>query len=87
MAKKIGTVTHLYGKISVVILELDNALKVGDTLEFQTKDGGLSQKVDSIQIEHEQVEKAKKGDAIGLKVSAEVLESVREGDEAFLAEA
>lgn len=87
MAKKVGKVTHLYTKISVAILELESELKVGDLIKFQTKDGELSQKVESMQIEHQPVERAGKGEAIGLKVSPEVLKSLREGDEVFLAEA
>jgi len=38
--------------------------------------------VDSMQIEHEKINEAKKGSSIGLKVT----EKVRPGDEVFLAE-
>ncbi|HCI05646.1 TPA: translation elongation factor-like protein [Patescibacteria group bacterium] len=81
MAKKIGTVIHIYGKIGVAILALVSELKVGDTVLFKGKKTEFTQTIDSIQINHEQVAKAKKGDDVGIKVSQEV----DEGDEVFLA--
>jgi putative protease len=86
MAKKIGTVTHIYGKINVAILHLDTELKVGDMIQLKGKQADFTQKVESIQIEHQQVQKAKKGDDIGLKVDVANMEQVREGDEVFEAE-
>mgnify|MGYP001595777577 CR=1 FL=1 len=65
--KKVGTVTHYYGKIGVAIVKLSGTLKVGDRIKFENGTE-LEQTADSIQIEHEQIEKAKKGDVIGLKV-------------------
>jgi len=71
--KKVGTVTHYYGKIGVAIVELSDTLKVGDRIKFENG-AELEQAVDSMQIEHEQVEKAKKGDMVGLKVDQKVHE-------------
>lgn len=72
---KIGRVTHYYDKISVAIIELDGALSNGDTILFKKDDEELfEQVVDSMQIEHEKIESANKGDIIGLKVSGEVKE-------------
>lgn len=73
--KKIGKVTHYYDKIGVAIVELGAALSVGDTIKF-TRGGEelFEQKVESIQIEHEQKESAKKGEVIGLKAEKEVKE-------------
>lgn len=75
----IGKITHYFGKIEVGIIELTKPLVVGDTIHIKGGTTDFEQKVDSIQIEHENVEKAKKGDAIGLKVK----EKVREGDEVY----
>lgn len=74
---KIGKVIHYYDKLGVAIVELDNGLSVGDTVKF-VKDGEdlFSQKVESIQIEHEKKDSAKKGDVIGLKTDEEVKEGV-----------
>ncbi len=77
---KIGKVIHYYDKIQVAIVELAADLAVGDKIKFVR--GGedvFEQNVDSIQIEHEKKESAKKGEVIGLKVEKEV----KEGAEVF----
>lgn len=73
--KQIGEVTHYYGNIGVAIVKLSAPLAVGETVHFEGGAKEFDQEVSSIQIEHEQVEKAKKGDVVGLKVS----ERIREG--------
>lgn len=81
MAKmKVGEVTHYYDKIKVAIIELDGTLSKGDKISFER--GGeqlFEETVSSIQIEHEQVESAGKGDIVGVKVN----EAVKEGAEVF----
>jgi putative protease len=79
--KKVGTVTHYYGKIGVVIVDLSSTLKVGDRIKIENGTE-LEQTVDSMQVEHEQVEEAKKGDRVGLKVP----QKVHEGATVYLAE-
>lgn len=72
--KKVGKVTHYYGKIGVVIIQLLDNCAVGDTIKFKGHGKEFEQLVDSMQIDHKPVEKAKKGDIIGMKVSQEVAE-------------
>ncbi|MBW2996698.1 translation elongation factor-like protein [Candidatus Woesearchaeota archaeon] len=80
MAKKqIGKVTHFFDKISVAIIELTLGLKKGDKISIEGHDKVVEQTVDSMQIEHKAVEKAKKGDAIGVKTA----EPVKENDKVF----
>jgi len=79
--KKVGTVTHFYGKIGVAIIDLSGTLKVGDRIKFENGTEA-EQTVDSMQIEHEQVKEAKKGDMVGLKVE----QKVHEGATVYLAE-
>jgi len=77
---KVGKVIHFYDKIGVAVAELSADLAVGDDILFSR--GGeevLRQKVESIQIEHQKLDSAKKGDTIGLKVEGEV----KEGAEIF----
>lgn len=74
--KKVGKVTHFYGKIGVAIIELLDSCVVGDTIKFKGHGKEFEQLVDSMQIDHKPVEKAKKGDVIGMKVSQEVAEGV-----------
>lgn len=79
-ASKVGDVVHYFDKIHVAILELTDELAVGDTLKFVRAGEVLfEQGIDSMQIEHEQVERAEKGQSVGVKTA----EKVKEGAEAF----
>jgi len=80
--KEIGKVTHFFDNISVAIVELTAGLKKGDKISIEGHDKKVEQEVDSMQIEHEPVEEAKTGDAIGLKVK----EAVKENDKVFKVE-
>lgn len=73
--KQLGKVTHYYGKLGVAIVELEGNLKVGDKVKIEGGKSEFDQEVKSMQLEHEQIESAKKGDVVGLKVD----EKVREG--------
>lgn len=74
--KLIGKVTHYFSKIGVAVIELSASLSIEDTIRIV---GGEStdfeQTIDSMEMEHEKIEKAKKGDSVGIKVK----EKVREG--------
>ena len=72
MESQIGRVTHFYKKIGVAIVELSDSLLVGDTVHFSGHTTDLTQKVDSMQMEHQNIEKAEKGQTIGVKVTEEV---------------
>lgn len=72
--KPVGKVTHYYSKLGVAIIELNAALAVGDRVHFQGATTDFAQNVESLQIEHQSVEKAGKGDAVGLKVADKVRE-------------
>jgi len=75
--EEIGKITHYYNKIKVGIIEITKGgLKVGDTIHIKGHSEDFDQKVDSMQVEHDQIQEAKKGDVIGLKVD----EKVHEGD-------
>ncbi len=75
MEKLIGKVVHYFNKINVGIIEItDGELKVGDTVHIKGHTSDFTQQVGSMQIEHQVIETAKKGDAIGIKVDAHVHE-------------
>ena len=80
--KKIGKITHYYGNINVAIIELSGKLSVGDKVKFGDGDGEFEQTIESMQIDHKDIDAAKKGDMIGVKVD----EKVGEGVEVYLAE-
>jgi cytidylate kinase len=72
---KIGRVTHFFSKISVAVVELTAPLAVRDTVVFKGPNTDFEQVVDSMQIEHENVERAEAGQSIGLKVTQRVRET------------
>lgn len=85
MAKPVGKITHYYDKIGVAVVEVTSPIKVGDNIRIKAPEGSpremdFTQVVDSMQIEHKQVQKADKGDAIGMKVD----QPVKDGDQVFL---
>ena len=64
----VGKVIHYYDRIGVGIVELKGTLSAGDTVTIKRGDHAFSQAVSSMQINHQPVAKAGKGDVIGLKV-------------------
>ena len=81
MDEKVGRVSHYYSKIGVVIIDLEGALKVGDNISIKGAKTDFTQTVTSMQIEHQNIDEAKAGDSIGLKVD----DVVREGDAVYKA--
>ncbi|MCX7920092.1 MAG: EF-Tu/IF-2/RF-3 family GTPase [bacterium] len=66
---KIGVVTHYFSKAQVAGINItDGELKVGDTIHIKGHTSDFTQKVDSMQIEHQPVQVATKGQTIGIKV-------------------
>jgi putative protease len=73
--KKVGVVIKFFGKIGVAaIMITDEGLKVGDTVHFQGHTTDFTQKVESMQIENQNVEEAAPGADIGIKVGDRVRE-------------
>lgn len=71
--KKVGKIVNYLDKIGVAILEIENdSVKVGDTILIGEEGEGFEQTVESMQVEHEEVNEVKKGDSCGLKVSEKV---------------
>jgi translation elongation factor EF-1alpha len=67
----VGKVIHYYDKIGVAVVRLGKALKVGDKVKFVHGESEFEQVVESIQLEHEQVQAGKKGQEIAIKVDKE----------------
>ncbi len=66
--EEVGKVTHYFNKISVAAVELTGHLSVGDKIHIKGHTSDWVQTVESMQIEHESVEKAAPGDTVGIKV-------------------
>jgi len=76
LGKLVGKVTHYFSNIGVAVVDLSGPLSQGDEIRIVGGENtDFNQKVDSMQVDYKAVEKAKKGDSMGLKVS----EKVREG--------
>lgn len=74
--KLVGKMSHYFTKIGVGVVELSDELKVGDRISIEGATTNIQQTVDSMQIEHENVQSAGSGQSIGLKI----VERTREGD-------
>lgn len=72
---KVGKVIHYYNKIGVAIIEIEKPVKIGDQIKIVGHDNEFVQEVKSMQVEHQQINEAKKGDSIGLKVDQLVKEN------------
>jgi translation elongation factor EF-Tu-like GTPase len=78
---EIGRVTGYFARIGVAGIDLSKPLRVGDLIRIKGHTTDLEQVVDSIQIEHEQVQEAKAGDKIGIRVA----DRCRDGDHVYKA--
>ncbi len=79
LGEEIGKVTHYFGHLGVAAVELSKDLKAGDTIRIKGATSDFTEKVDSMQIEHETLTEAKAGQSIGLKVN----EHAREHDKVY----
>ncbi|MFH1776465.1 MAG: translation elongation factor-like protein [Candidatus Omnitrophota bacterium] len=70
--EKLGVVEHYFGHIFVAAIKLEKDLKVGDTIHIKGHTTDFTQPIESIQIEHNIVDKAGKGDDVGIKVKEHV---------------
>ena len=68
--KQIGVVSNYFANIKVAAIKLSAPLKVGDRVHVVGgEETDFKQKITSIQLEHEKIQKAKKGDEIGTKLN------------------
>jgi len=73
--ERIGVVTHYYGHLAVAVIKLEGAtLRVGDTIHIRGFTTDFSQRVESLQVEHESVPEVGPQDDFGLKVRNHVRE-------------
>jgi translation initiation factor IF-2 len=73
----IGKVMDYFGKIGVAGIQVTTgSLNVGDTIRIKGHTTDVTQVVESIQLEHQSVQKADAGQSVGIMVK----ERVRKGD-------
>ena len=73
---EIGKVSDFFARPVVAGIELTGTLKMGDTIHLKGHTTDIELTVDSMQINNVNVEQAKAGDSVGIKVS----DRVRRGD-------
>lgn len=81
MAKKLGKVIHWYDKISVAVVKLSASLKKGDSIKIKRNEEEFEDSVSSMQIDYKDVNSAKKGDEVAIKLS----KKTKEGAEIYKA--
>ncbi|MEE9594222.1 MAG: hypothetical protein V3V92_02370 [Candidatus Hydrothermarchaeales archaeon] len=75
----VGEVFTYFAKAGVAGIKLEDTLKVDDRIRLQGHTTNFEQVVESMQIEHDLVEEAGKGESVGLKVA----DRVRPHDKVF----
>lgn len=83
MAKEIliGAITHYYDHLGVAIAKFKKAVKKGGRVHFKGAHTDFEQEINSMQYDHKDIESAKKGQEVGIKVN----KKVREGDKIYAA--
>ena len=79
MERRIGWVTHYYNNIGVAVLDLQDALEVGEQIHITGHTTDFIQTVSSMEVDHEKVQAVAAGADVALKVD----ERVREGDAVY----
>jgi len=72
---KVGRIEHFYSKAGVAIVEVSAPIKKGDNILIRGSTTNVTQVVDSMEIEHKQINEAQAGLRIGLKVAGHVREN------------
>ena len=76
---EIGKVSNFFARPVVAGIELTAPLKLGDKIHIQGHTTDIEMIVESMQINNVDVEEAKSGDAVGIKVD----DRVRRGDRVY----
>jgi len=78
---QIGRVTHYFSHLNVAAIVITSGeLKVGDTIHIKGHTSDFTTTVGSMQVEHKEVQAAKVGESIGVRIP----EHAREHDQVFL---
>jgi len=78
--KPIGTVTHWYDKLGVAVVKVTGKLAKGAEIVVKKGTEEFNDVVASIQIDHKDVDAAKKGDDAAIKLS----QKAKEGAEVYV---
>jgi len=71
---QVGHIAHFFSRISVAVVDLTAPLVVGDQILIKGPSTDFEQTIDSMQIEHQNIQRAESGQSIGLKTVQPVKE-------------
>jgi len=74
-----GRIIKYYARIGVASVEVIDNLKVGDNIHIRGHTTDFEQRIDSMELKHQKLEKAEKGHIVGIKVT----DFVRKSDLAY----
>ena len=77
--KQIGEITHYFSHLGVGIFKFNRTVKVGEKIHIKGATSDFVQTLSSMQYDHKDIEAAKKGQEVGIKID----EKVREGDKVY----
>lgn len=75
----VGKVIHVYDRIGVAVLRLQQDLKVGDRVHFLGRNTDFEQEITSIEVEHQKIERG----AAGSEVAVKIKQRARNGDTVY----
>ncbi|OGW74927.1 MAG: hypothetical protein A2Z72_00015 [Omnitrophica bacterium RBG_13_46_9] len=80
LGESIGEVTHFFPHVKAAVIKLrKDGLSQGDTIYLKGHTTDFEQRVKSLQVNHIAIEKALKGQEVGVKVRSKV----RHGDKVY----
>lgn len=68
----LGVISHYFPHVKAAVFKVKRPLAVGDTIEIKGHTTSFKEKVASMQIDHQPIEKARRGQEIGLLVKGRV---------------
>jgi putative protease len=80
MEKQVGEVSMFFSKVGVAAVKLSDTLSIGDKIHIKGHTTDFEQKVSSMQLENKNLQKAKKGEHVGVKV----IDKVRPNDKVYI---
>ncbi len=78
--KPVGKVEHYYPKVQAAAVRLSKRVKVGDKVHIVGHGDDFTEKVTSLQLDHQPIQEGAPGQSVGLWVK----ERVHEGDDVLL---
>ena len=77
----IGSVIHYFSKVKAAVVRIEkDSVSIGDRIRIKGHTTDFGQKVESMQIDHEPVEKASRKKEVAIKVK----KKTRRGDRVFI---